>query len=310
MSRTFTYFALALLVILIMPACSKPDLMKAAFLSGAESYFAHQSRDRLELRHLQGSLYVFEHSWNRGVAAKTEKGWVVIDVYGKETARALKTELDGVAPGLPVHLLIYSHYHLDHVEGGRALRPQRILAHTRCGPYWDELSESDVLRPTEEVGGDSSLSVGGLQIEVLDLGRSHTDTLFAIHFPQERVLFGADLAMVNAFPPNGMPDHYRPGFIKALERVTSVDFDTYVSSHFAIGNKADVVANLEFYRRAEMLALEAKATYGFPEDGEEMDAAVDIVYGPLKEEYGHWHGADTFLVPFVMRTLVGVWLGY
>ena len=63
----------------------------------------------------------------------------------------------------------------------------------------------------------------------------HTDTLYAVYLPNERLLWTADFALVRTILPIGGPDYYFPGAVKAMERLAALDFDTFVPSHSGYG---------------------------------------------------------------------------
>src|SRR5262249_1261047 len=148
---------------------------------------------------------------------------VVVDPFNREAATILKRELAKIAPNQPVRTLFYSHYHLDHVVGGSALEPQEVVAHRKCPEYWADLADtraaSDIMKPTVLIDGDREMTIGGTTIQLLYLGRTHTDTLYAFYLPREKVLYTTDLALIRTLFPIGGPDMYAPGIMKQLDRL-------------------------------------------------------------------------------------------
>ena len=143
----------------------------------------------------------------RNLVIDTSQGLVLTDPFHPKAARQLKILLDKKFPKKSVHSLIYTHYHLDHVRGGGILNPQQIIAHKKCSTYWNEWKNNDILKPTLSIDGDYTLQVGQQNIELLYLGRTHSDTNIAVYLPQSKVLFTGDLGFVRTFAPMGFPDH-------------------------------------------------------------------------------------------------------
>jgi len=235
----------------------------------------------------------------------------VIDPMNQEMTTALKKELDQNFPGKKVNTLIYSHYHLDHTRGGSVLAPENVIAHEKCQVYWKAINHDGVLTPTRYISGDTVLNIGGVEIRALDLGLSHTDTLFAFHIPSERLVFTADLGLVKTMAPDGVPDRYAPGYLAAMDRIIGIDFDTFVPSHFGYGVKQDLVDWRNMMEEGRHLAREAiKNTGAMGVRDDQMGRYFDAVYYPMREKYGQWHGFNEMFVLNVVRDIVGEGLGY
>jgi glyoxylase-like metal-dependent hydrolase (beta-lactamase superfamily II) len=267
-----------------------------------------------ELTRLTDHVYTFRWTWDRSLVVITDEGVVMTDPFNAEAAQALKAELDKVAPGKPVRAMIYSHYHLDHVPGGAVLKPQEVLAHKKCPQYWADLADDprtkDILLPTRLIEGDQQLQFGGEEIDLIQLDRSHTDTLFAYYLPKEKLLYTADVGLVRTIFPIGGPDMYMPGMIREMERLSKLDFDTWVPSHFSYGKKSDFLEALEFVKTSRKLALDAWLQYGLPGDSDAFVRSYHAMYDPLKARYAGYHGFDEQILFHVSRNYSGAILGY
>jgi len=260
-------------------------------------------------------VYSFRWSWYRNIVVTTDEGLVTTDPFNPYAAKELKRYLDQAFPGQPFHTLIYTHYHLDHTRGGSALHPAQVIAHEKCPQYWRDVDATDVLPPTRLIAGDQTLRIGGVEIQLIYLGKSHTDTLYAIYLPGDRLLFTADFGFVRAIPPVGIPDNYFPGSLAAMERLSTLDFDTFVPSHFGYGRKDDLVAFLGFLKTLRQLTREAAKKYAdeggaFARDAKSLKASFGYVYYPLKAQYGDWHGFKEMILFNIVMRVVGEALGY
>jgi glyoxylase-like metal-dependent hydrolase (beta-lactamase superfamily II) len=267
-----------------------------------------------DLQKVTARVYTFRWTWDRSIVVLTDEGFVVTDPFNREAAVLLKAALDKLAPGKPVHTMFYSHYHLDHVVGGAALQPLHVVAHAKCPAYWDDLRDepvtADILKPTQLIEGDQKMTIGGVEFDLLYLGHSHTDTLYAFYLPGEKVLHTADVGLIRTVFPIGGPDMYTPGIIKQMDRLAQLDFDTFIPSHFGYGKKADFLEALEFTKTLRSLAIEAIGKFGMPDTEEKFLAGYHYMYDPLKARYGDYHGFDQQALFVGSRAFSGALLGY
>lgn len=300
---------LALLASTTLTGC-KPLVLRTV-MGTVDPYFHGAAVDRIGLDRITDHVYSFQWNWTRNLVVVTDDGLMVVDPLGPAASIALKKELDARFPGKRVVRLVYSHYHLDHTRGGAVLTPVEVVAHEKCPTYWAPTEHQEVMPPTRLIRGDTDLSFGGVTVRALDMGLSHTDTLFAFYLPGERVLFTADLGLVKAVAPVGVPDRYAPGYLAALDRLIGLDFDVFVPSHFGVGTKQDLVDWRGMLEYGRALARKALArTGGFGERPSQMGAYFDAIYYPMRERYGSWHGFDEMAVLNIVRDLEGEALGH
>jgi glyoxylase-like metal-dependent hydrolase (beta-lactamase superfamily II) len=177
--------------------------------------------------------------------------------------------------------------------------------------YWSAVEHDGVLAPTDYLSGDTVLTIGGVEIRALYLGLSHTDTLYAFHFPSERLIFTADLGLVKTVAPDGVPDRYAPGYLAAMNRIIGIDFDLFVPSHFGYGTKKDLVDWRDMTEEGRRLARAAIRKHGSPGiRDDQMKGYFDTVYPAMREKYSEWHGFSEMFVLNVVRDVVGESLGY
>lgn len=278
------------------------------FVRQTEAYFHPPELKGWDVQQVSEHVYTFRWGWYRNIFVVTEDGVVATDPFNPEAAALLRQAIRERAGDLPVRSLFYTHYHRDHTEGGAILEPEEVLCHEGCLTYFEDLRSADILPPTRAVSGDQTLEIGGLTINLLYLGKTHTDTLYAVHIPQEGLLFTADFGLVKTFPPVGTPDFYRPGMLRAMERVSKLDFRSFVPSHFGHGVKQDFVDYYGMMRRLDEVSGEANDRYGRPD--EKPVPAFSHVYDRMKADYGDWHGFDQMILFSAVRTATGQLLGY
>lgn len=288
--------------------CSFGDIATKQFLANANQYFS--VRPGSSFTELRPDVFSYQKGFNRNLVIRTLEGLVVIDPFNPKFAGELAMELKQRFPDDAVHTLIYSHYHLDHVQGGSVLAPANVLGHRNLKKYWRFVERDRILPLTRELAGDTQLIIGGVRIHLLDMGLSHTDTLFAVLLPDAEVLFAPDLGFVRALPPAGMPDMYYFGYVAALERLAALDFEIYVPSHFDTGERQDLRDYLAFLKDARGLVMAAYERHGPIAEPGAAENYYDEIYVPLKAKYGDWIGFNEMILPLLVRNFAGVYLGY
>ncbi len=296
------------LALIVSPGCDVQRIILKAAVEQNESYFHPPGSEGWNVEKLTDHVYTFQWEWYRNIFVVTDEGVFATDPFNPRAAAKLREAIRETAGDKPVKYLFYTHYHKDHTEGGAVLEPEEVLCHEKCARYFSDFDSSKILPPTRTLSGDEEIVLGGVLIRLYYLGKTHTDTLYAVHIPGEKLLFTADFGLVRTFPPIGYPDFYRPGTIAAGARIAKLDFDIWVPSHFGYGSKQDFTDYFAMTNLLEKLIAEASEDFGRPYDfpGE----TFAHVYDGMKPDYGEWHGFGQ-MIPFsVTRTATGQLLGY
>ncbi len=279
-------------------------------------YFHSPSSSGSGLEKLTSRVYTFNWYFDRTLVVDTDDGLVVVDPFSRHLTTALRQSLTEAGLTKPVHTLIYTHYHLDHVRGGDVLAPQNVVAHRKCPSYWADRSTVDrvgILPPTRLVDGDVELQIGGVLIRLVHLDRSHTDTMYAVHIPSEGVLFAADTVGVKVLLPGGGVSVYTPGYLRALDRLAELDFNVFVASHFGHGTKQDYNDAVQLQKDIHQLVRDAHARRDGPVpvfmDEKRMQEFVDEVYPVLQQRYGHWHGFNSQALASIFAAYTAQYVG-
>jgi glyoxylase-like metal-dependent hydrolase (beta-lactamase superfamily II) len=162
-------------------------------------------------------------------------------------------------PGKRIRYVVNSHPHFDHAGGLQAAvaegatilthhnneaELERLLANTRA-LTGDSLSKKPGTRSNvvEGVGSrDVRRGTNGKVVELIHVPNQHSDGMLVIYLPAEKVLYTADMNIVNANPA-------QLATVRATALVTSkLDYNTYIMAHPPNPDrpltKADVVAAL------------------------------------------------------------------
>ena len=132
----------------------------------------------------------------------------------------------------------------------------------------------------------SAVILGGKTVELIYVGRSHSDNSIVMLFSEERALFAVDIVTVKRLPYRILTDAYLPDWIDALKRVEAIDFDILVPGHGIVGVKADV-ADRRAYMEDLYAAVPAAARAG--QSLEEMKQSITL------EAYKDWGQYEAWL---------------
>jgi cyclase len=142
----------------------------------------------------------------------------------------------------PIKYLLNTHHHTDHAGGDGEILAHgiEIIAHRNV--------RENIVRnrqpgaPRLVFNDQASVFLGGVEVQMMYLGRGHTNGDTVIYFPDLRTVHSGDLVI------DGMPviDYNNGGsaleFVKTLNNLLKIDFDTVIPGHGRVLTKGDVRA--------------------------------------------------------------------
>lgn len=222
------------------------------------------------IQDLGRGLYMVTEGAYQSMFLAYETGVVVVDAppsYADKIRRAIHE----VAAGKPITHLIYSHSHIDHIGGARALGDVPIIiAQEETKKLLLRANDPARPLPTITFGESYTLNVGSQSLELSYHGVAHEPGNIFIFAPVQRTLMVVDVIF-----PGWMPwrrfavAHDVEGYFAQVEEIRRLDFDTLVAGHVTrTGTKADVELQLEFMNDLRKTVADAlRAT----KPGEGMD---------------------------------------
>jgi glyoxylase-like metal-dependent hydrolase (beta-lactamase superfamily II) len=241
-----------------------------------------QSEPQRGISPIAGNLYRFQNNFHYSVFLVTPAGILVTDPIDPAAAQWLKAELARRFPGKPIRYLIYSHSHADHIAGGEVFADTAIVvAHERAKARILEEKVPTAV-PAITFSDRMTIELGGKTVELLHLGRSHSDNTVVMHFPAERAVFAVDIVAVKRLPYRDFPDGYLDEWIDTLKRVEAMDFDILAPGHASLGTRADVG---EHRRYLELLRARVKREMDAGKPLEEIRRSVTM---PEYESWGSY----------------------
>lgn len=192
-----------------------------------------------ELTKITDDVYLFRHRAHKALVIVTAEGVIATDPISVEAATWLKAECQKLT-SKPIRYVIYSHDHADHISGGTVFDSAIFISHWRARQ--DILLEKRPNTPIPELTFTDRLYIdlGGKHVEVIHVGKNHSDNSVVVLLPQDRLLFAVDFIPIESVAYKNMLDSYPEDWIESLKQVEQLDFDTLVPGHGNLGRKEHV----------------------------------------------------------------------
>jgi glyoxylase-like metal-dependent hydrolase (beta-lactamase superfamily II) len=273
-----------------------------------------------QLTRIAENVYVFRSMNHQTLFIVTDEGVIAADPIGQTNPQAPELYRAAIAAvtDQPVRYVVYSHDHQDHNEGGAVFADEaQFVAHRLAAEKIAARPDSQAGRspvPTELVDDVLTLELGGERVELLYMGRNHSDNSLVLFYPARRILFGVDFLRVNNLPspatlrltqPPEAVDLYLDEWIESLRRVEELDFDVLVPGHPPLtGTKADVRL-LREYLEDSRAAFVAARDRGVAPDSEAMVAELDAALAPKYGQVGGYANSVPAIAQAWARELAG-----
>jgi glyoxylase-like metal-dependent hydrolase (beta-lactamase superfamily II) len=274
---------------IVMTALLAAPLAAAPFsASPVAAQEAAQEAD-FETTEIADGVYRFRWRFHNSFFVVTPDGVVAFDPISPEAAAHYAAEIRRVAPGAPLHALVYSHDHADHISGAPALFAELgeapIIAQENALAKILAASDPDRTPPDSTFSDRSEVSVGGQRIELHYLGKSHSDNMVVAFLPGPKIAFAVDFVSHESVGYRDLPDWHYPEMYEAMERLQGIPYEKIVFGHGPVGDRSSVDGQIRYYedlRAAVETAIDSGAT---------KEEAVATVQLP---EYAGWRGYDNW----------------
>jgi len=203
----------------------------------------------------------------------------------------------------PIKYVIYSHHHYDHIAGGKPFKDAgaTFIAHRNAQAHLLRLKDPDVVIPDQVVDERSTIELGGTRLDLIYVGRNHSDNSLVMYLPKEKIIFAVDFLWLGTIAFRDLPDGFIPDWFESFDRVLALDWERLIPGHPGpggrLGTKPDVQNLLTFLQDASA-AVKAEAQAGKCWDAVEKDLKLP--------KYAIWPGYEQGL-PFVLRRYCGLW---
>ena len=199
-----------------------------------------------EITKIKDEVYRFRNNGHYSVFAVTSAGIIATDPINAPAATWLKDELRKRWPDKPIKVVVYSHDHADHISGGEVWTDTAtVVAHENARE--PIVGEKRPTPPPQITFSDkATIDLGGTAVELIWVGRNHSNNSVVMRFPKEKIIFAVDFIPVKGVAFRDFPDAYLDEWIDSLRKVEALEFDILAPGHGALGGKADVT-NFRLY---------------------------------------------------------------
>ena len=228
------------------------------------------------------NVYVFRYQFHQSMVVVTPEGVIATDPISTAGAAVYVEEIKKITP-VPVKYVIYSHHHADHISGGAAFQGATFVAHRRARERLERERNPEIVIPTVTVDDRYTIELGGTRLELIYVGRNHSDNSLVMLLPKEKILFAVNFIPVEGLPWRDMRDTYVNEWMESLRRVLQLDFETLIPGHPpTTGRKEHARLMLEYFTDLTAAVKQAHA------EGKCPDRARQEIKLPKYEKWGSY----------------------
>src|SRR5579871_4531157 len=239
------------------------------------------------------NVYIFRYGGHQSMFVVTPAGVIATDPISLR--RPAKPYIDAIqaVTKAPIKYVIYSHSHFDHIAGGQPFKDlgAKFVAQRNAKERIQELKPQNVVVPDQVVDGKSVITLGGETLELLYVGKNHSDSMLVMRLPKEKIIFTVDWIPIQGVQFRGMADTYVPDIEDGLKKVIAMDWQTLIPGHPGpggkqTGSKEDATNQLAYLQ--DLSAAVKKEV----DAGKSYDDAVKDISLP---KYAAWPSYKNFL---------------
>jgi glyoxylase-like metal-dependent hydrolase (beta-lactamase superfamily II) len=273
-------------------------LLLASLMSGAGAALA-QTAPPVSTKKVEGTdnVYIFRYGGHQSMFVVTSKGVIATDPISY--LRPAKPYIDAIkaVTDKPIKYVIYSHHHYDHIAGGKPFKDlgATFVAHRQAKERLLELKKQnallpDIVMPDQVVDGKKTIKLGDTTLELIYVGRNHSDNSLVMRLPKEKIVFVVDFAPIESVQFRNIPDNASPlEYIASLKKLAALDWDRMIPGHpYAggrLGTKKDVEDDIAYM---EDLSTEVKKA---ADAGKCFDTAMKEVKLPKYEKWANYEAS-------------------
>ena len=185
------------------------------------------------------NIYIFRYVNHQSMFIVTPAGVIATDPISlRRPAQPYIDAIQAVTKA-PIKYVIYSHSHFDHTAGGKPFKElgATFIAQRNAKERIAALKPPDVVIPDQVVDDRRVITLGGTTLELLYLGKNHSDSTLVMRLPKEKIIFTVDWIPIQGVQFRGMADTYVPDIEEGLKKVIALDWETLIPGHPGPGGK-------------------------------------------------------------------------
>lgn len=156
------------------------------------------------------------------------KGVLIAD--GQGNVAQMQTMLDKIKTitTQPIKWYVVGSDHGDHTAGNSVL-PAGITYVVSAFSKTQLAKDSAIAKTPAMTGNKETIDVGGITVNVLNLGRAHTGGDLVVHLPKENILFMSEVYLNRVFP--AMRSAYPTEWVATVDKALAMNVGRYVPGH-------------------------------------------------------------------------------
>jgi|RhiMetdeSRZDD1v2_1073273.scaffolds.fasta_scaffold259696_1 glyoxylase-like metal-dependent hydrolase (beta-lactamase superfamily II) len=240
------------------------------------------------------NVYIFRYANHQSMFIVTKAGVIATDPISlrRPAAKTYIEEIRKITQA-PIKYVIYSHAHYDHIAGGKPFKDlgATFIAHKNAKARIVELKPDDVVVPDQVVDKQKTISLGGTTLELIYVGKNHSDSTLVMRLPKEKIIFTVDWIPLGAVQFREMADTYIPDIEEGLKKVIAMDWDKLIAGHPGPGGRQTGTKDDARNQLAYLQDLSAAVKKAVNEGKSYADAEKEIKL----PKYEKWGGYEAFL---------------
>ncbi len=193
----------------------------------------------LSMEKLADDLYVIIGSGGNVAVLTTDEGVILVDDKFVQNVPQILAKVKSVSDK-SIKYVWNTHHHGDHTGGNQSLLASaEIIAHENARANIIKNKQPGL--PRIGFADQASLTLGGKEVRARHFGAGHTNGDAVIYFPKHKIVHTGDLFVRGApfidYANGGSSD----AWMKTIDGILSLDFDTVIPGHGAISKRADLV---------------------------------------------------------------------
>jgi glyoxylase-like metal-dependent hydrolase (beta-lactamase superfamily II) len=211
-------------------------------------------------------VYIFRYQGHQSMFIVTPQGVIATDPIGERRPQAVTTYIAEIRKitQAPIKYVIYSHSHYDHIAGGKPFKDLGavFVAHKNAKAILLQRKNPDIVIPDEIVDAKKEIKLGGTTLELIYVGKNHSDNSLVMRLPKEKIIFVVDFIPLQGVQFRVMLDNYLPDLETSMEKVQAMDWERIIPGHPGpggrqIGTKEDLRIDLDYLRDLSAAAKQA-----------------------------------------------------
>jgi len=187
----------------------------------------------------------------------TNEGVLVVDGQGSVAdSQGLIDQVKKVT-AQPIKYVVIASDHGDHTGGNAAFKTAYPDVVFVSSPVSRRNLAKSPHPPTELVVENETIRLGGIEVQLLHLGRAHTGGDLVAYLPGTKVLFMSEVYLRGLFP--AMRSAYPSEWLETIDKALAMDVSLYIPGHgFTDDGPAMKHDLIEFRRAIEYVIAEGK----------------------------------------------------